>query len=237
MRACGQSCAVRGVGRPRTGRRPDASRHLARHAHGHQMGTQQPAGPGMGPGGQARPAHGPAAHPAAFWPTSPQRHPTRGRLSAPWTPLGCGEARRAPARRFLALPFLAPKQEVSRTLHLHQPLRKKNGSLYARCSVDGSRHARPGRPHAGGCHRGGRRPAAAAAHQGAPDADDPPIHARTRHTRNIMNALLGSHSVLGCGIGLCSECRLSHVLPRYSCACRRCALATRPLPVTCRLTR
>ena len=43
MRACGQSCAVRGFGRPRTGRRPDASRHLARHAHGHQMGTQQPA--------------------------------------------------------------------------------------------------------------------------------------------------------------------------------------------------
>ena len=100
MRACGQSCAVRGVGRPRTGRRPDASRHLARHAHGHQMGTQQPAGPGMGPGGQARPAHGPAAHPAAFWPTSPQRHPTRGRLSVPWTPLGCGEARRAPRATF-----------------------------------------------------------------------------------------------------------------------------------------
>ena len=176
------------------------------------------------------------------WAVSLQRHPTRGPVREPSSTypgrrLDVGRRGELPRDVSSPFPFLAPKQEVSRTLHLHQPLRKKNGSLYARCSVDGSRHARPGRPHAGGCHRGGRRPAAAAAHQGAPDADDPPIHARTRHTRNIMNALLGSHSVLGCGIGLCSECRLSHVLPRYSCACRRCALATRPLPVTCRLTR
>ena len=237
MRACGQSCAVRGVGRPRTGRRPDASRHLARHAHGHQMGTQQPAAARHGGGpAQARPAHGPAAHPAAFWPTSPRRHPTRGRLSVPWMPLVCG-ARRAPARRFLALSLSGPKARgFQDTASASTTPKEKWLSL---CSLL-RRWLSPCAPRSSACRwmPPWRPPPRRRCRSSRCARRRRPTHSRAHapHTQHHERTL-GSHPVLGCGIGLCSECRLSHVLPRYSCACRRCALATRPLPVTCRLTR
>lgn len=171
-----------------------------------------------------------------FWPTAPQRQTTSDPVRV--TPLGSGEARRAPARRFLALSLFGPKARAfhdTASASTHSE-RKMALSMLAAPSMALAMRAPVVRMQVDATVEAAAPPPLPLIKVRPKPTTHPFTRARA-HTRKIMNAVLGSHSVLGCGIGLCSAGRLSHVAPRYSCACRRCALATRPLPVTCRLTR